>query len=71
MQELFFTILIIWVLFKIFGGRSVFTFNTHYHQSRPGQKPEGQTRIEQQPKNPRAGNGGQVGEYVDFEEIKD
>jgi hypothetical protein len=73
MQEIFFTILTIWVLFKIFGPAKSprFTFNTHQHHYAPPQAPkEGEIKVQQRSaQTPRKDN--YEGEYVDFEEVKD
>ena len=73
MQELFFTILTIWVLFKIFGASNSqrFTFNSHKHYHPPQEsKREGEISVEKKNTPPSRKRDDQ-GEYVDFEEIKD
>ena len=68
MADLFYTILIIWVLWRIFGGSAKSTVYHRHSYDRP-EKQEGDVTISSTPKT-----GGQhkddKGEYVDYEEIK-
>lgn len=72
MQEFFFTILAIWVLWKIFGGGITFRSYTYNASRQEPQQKQESTRINnasaQQEKKPFSDN---AGEYVDYEEIKD
>jgi hypothetical protein len=67
MADLFYTILIVWVLWRIFGssGRSADQF---HHDSQPAQKKEGEVTITSVPSKDQKGND--IGEYVDYEEVK-
>lgn len=73
MQEIFFTILIIWILFRVLNGsgsRTVYYTQNNYHP-REEKKDEGATRITHIPQGkPKKENDQGGGEYVDFEEIK-
>ena len=78
MQEVFFTILVIWILFKILGGTSssrTFTFNTTYqYPKNDSAKKEGEVKIDSSTA-PKTGPkkhtfNKDAGEYVDYEEIK-
>jgi len=68
MADLFYALLIIWVLWRIFGG-SVKTTVHHKHSYQQPKKQEGDVTITSNP-----GSGDQKnsdkGEYVDYEEIK-
>jgi len=78
MRDVIWTIIIIWVVYKIVGmfrGASVKKtviynkYETHNHTTQ--QKPEGSVTVESEPKqkhSPKANSAG--GEYIDFEEIK-
>ena len=68
MQEIFFTILVIWILFRVFGSRTVnhvFTVKTDQPKE---EKKEGEIKVDYIPpkEKPKADGG----EYVDFEEVK-
>jgi hypothetical protein len=78
MRDVIWTIIIIWVVYKIIdifrstSARKTVVFNkneTHYHSTQ--QKPEGSVTVEKNTKHdksPRANSAD--GEYVDFEELK-
>ncbi len=75
MQEIFFTILVVWVLFRIFGASAkvkTFTFNTqhNYHQTQE-QQDDGKVKVKHVTKETNKKNEIDKGEYVDFEEVKD
>ncbi len=66
MQEIFFTILVIWILFRVFGNTRVYVFN---NTSKPKEeKREGKVKVDHIP--PKEKSKGPEGDYVDFEEIK-
>ena len=71
MQEIFFTILVIWILFRIFGRASVahnYTFTqNNYHKNEEKKKPE--VRIDHI-EGKSQGKKNDDGEYVDYEEVK-
>ena len=73
MQEIFFTILVIWLLFKIFGGRArvqTFTFNqTQNHDHYNDVKKDGKVEVTHIPGKKDKKQNDQ-GEYVDYEEVK-
>lgn len=74
MRDVFFTILAIWVIWRIFSGvnrsRGNVTFNTQNNYTEP-KKREGEVSIDNSNTNPpNKKPASQVGEYVDFEEIK-
>lgn len=78
MQEVFFTILSIWVIWKLFSAFSgsssnqqrasnnFYQTNNHYQQS----KPEGEVVIEDRTAKSGTKRKSDDGEYVDYEEIK-
>jgi hypothetical protein len=73
MQDIFFTILVIWILFRVlnsnsWGSRNVY-YTQHNYQSKAGNKKEGDTVITNA-SNRRSTISPDEGEYVDFEEIK-
>lgn len=72
MQEIFFTILVIWVLFRIFGRASAvtnYTFNQNNYRPKEEKKPD--VKIEYIPgKEKNKKKDGDEGEYTDYEEIK-
>ena len=72
MQEIFFTILIIWILFRLFNSSSVgskrtvnFTQNNFDHKETPK---EGETKITYNP-NSKSKKQNEDGYYVDFEDM--
>lgn len=75
MQDFLLTLVIIFVLFKIFGrssssqkSYSSFTQN-NFHSSE--KKPEGKTSVDYIPENKSTkSNTTQGGDYVDYEEVK-
>lgn len=75
MQEFFFTILAIWVLFRIFGGQSSVrytSYHAHQHHHHNPQPKEGEVKIESDNRNTsntKPGDSSTIGEYVDYEEI--
>ena len=73
MQEIFFTILVIWILFRIFGRTSfttTYTFNQNNYHPREEKKKD-DVKIDHIPrKDEQKKKGGDEGEYTDFEEIK-
>jgi hypothetical protein len=66
--DLFYTILIVWVLWRIFGG-SVKSTVYHKHQYEPPRRKEGEVTVSSTSKDDEQGNSDK-GEYVDYEEIK-
>ncbi len=67
MADIFYTILIAWVLWRIFGGSSSKTHVYHHHYSQA--KKEGEVKVSKISK-PEKGTSSEAGEYVDFEEVK-
>lgn len=78
MQEFFYTILAIWVIWKIFGAFSrsnekktsqQYYQQTNHHHHHYQNSTQGQVRVEEtsKPKTPKSRSDE---EYVDFEEIK-
>lgn len=79
MRDLIWTIIIIWVVFKIIAlfrgssGRKSFVYKKHeFRSSQNQQKPEGSVTVEKKVAsgNKNAGSASNDDEYVDFEEIK-
>lgn len=68
MADVFYTVLIIWVLWRIFGGSAKSTVYHRHSYDQPGRK-EGEVSV-----SPTESSGqkkdNDKGEYVDFEEIK-
>ena len=65
MQEFLLTLVVIFVLFKIFGRPTVINYNQHHHNHH---QDNGKVKITTpKAKNNRAND---EGEYVDYEEIK-
>lgn len=75
MQEFFFTVLIIWVVVKLYGAFTRPTAprgqqnTTHHHHYHTPPKAEGEVRIEKKV-SPESKIPPTEGEYVDYEEIK-
>jgi len=65
MQEFILTLVVIFVLFKVFGRPNVIHFNQHHHNHR---EPEGKINVTSS-KN-KNNHQKDDGEYVDYEEIK-
>ena len=69
MADVFYTILIIWVIWKIFGRSTVKTHVVHHHEYKQPYRDEGEVRIssyKKQEEEKRKDDG----EYVDFEEVR-
>ena len=68
MADLFYAILIIWVLWRIFG--STVKTNVQFRQEpRSAVRKEGDVTITSVPKQDQQ-KGNDTGEYVDYEEVK-
>jgi hypothetical protein len=67
MADLFYTILVLWILWKIFGSTAVSAFQKSAPQ--PPLHREGDVTISSAPK-PDKNKDSDRGEYVDFEEVK-
>ena len=67
MKDVFFTILIIWVLFRIFGKGKIISFQNFQEAEKP--KKVGEVTIDPVKKKDGKKNNDE-GEYVDYEEIK-
>jgi hypothetical protein len=65
MQEFILTLVVIFVLFKVFGRSNVIHFNQHHHNH---QSNNGEIKIK--PHNSKNKRSNDEGEYVDYEEIK-
>ena len=68
MADLFYTVLIIWVLWRIFGG-SAKTTVYHKHQYEQPKKQEGDVTVSPASKAGSQNNSDR-GDYVDYEEVK-
>lgn len=73
MQEFFFTLLIIWILFKIFGKGMIkhqsFTYTQNNYNKPEERKKEGEIKVDYIPNKKQKGIK-EDGEYIDYEEIK-
>jgi hypothetical protein len=67
MADLFYTLLIAWVLWRIFGSTSVKTHVFHHYDH--AEKEPGKVTISKSTKNEKQ-KVNTEGEYVDYEEIK-
>jgi hypothetical protein len=67
MADVFYTILIVWVLWRIFGssGKTV-VFHQHHHAPK---KNEGDVSVSYKKDEAKSASGDK-GEYIDYEEIK-
>jgi hypothetical protein len=65
MQEFILTLVVIFVLFKVFGRPNVIHFNQHHHNHQ-----EPNVKIKSSKQNGKNSNNNDEGEYVDYEEIK-
>jgi hypothetical protein len=63
MQEFILTLVVIFVLFKVFGRAHVINFNQHNHHQDNG-------KVKITPRNSKNKPSNDEGEYVDYEEIK-
>lgn len=73
MQELFFTLLTIWVLFKIFGKSMVKHQSFSYTQNNYNKTEEKEGEVKMpyiKDKNKKQKKNSEEGEYVDYIEIK-
>ena len=69
MADVFYTILIAWVLWRIFGGFSLKANIPPRQNNTQQRKHEGDVTISSDKKNNKR-NSNDEGEYVDYEEIK-
>jgi hypothetical protein len=67
MADVFYTILVVWVLWKIFGG-SAKTYVFHQHNNAPPKK-DGNVSVSYK-KTEDKGKADGGGEYIDYEEVK-
>lgn len=69
MQEVFYTVLVIWLLFRVFGGSSRIYVHHTVKTNNPGETKSNETgKVTIEKKQP----GKDIpAEYTDFEEIKD
>jgi hypothetical protein len=69
MADMFYTLLIIWILWRIFGSSSVkrYVFNQHNHYQ--PKKKEDDVKVSYNKKS-TGRKADDEGEYIDFEEIK-
>lgn len=65
MQEFILTLVVIFVLFKVFGRPNVIYYNQHNHNQ---QAPQDKMKVNS--RNAKNNSSNDEGEYVDFEEIK-
>ena len=79
MQEFFFTVLTIWVIWRLFSAfsesgrterKNVFYKNEQHHHHYHQDKREGEVKVEVKSEPARKSKGDADGEYVDYEEIK-
>jgi hypothetical protein len=75
MQEFILTLVVAFILFRVFRTNvTVYNFNgqqpNQHKQSPPQQKPEGKITIDKQPFSTKKKNNDDEGEYVDYVEIK-
>lgn len=68
MADIFYTVLIIWVVWRIFGGSARKTF-FHNNAQNPTKRNEGDVTVTTASK-PAGEKKTDGGEYVDYEEIK-
>ncbi len=66
MRDLFYTILVIWVVFQVYNS---FKGAQRRAVQNPPQKKQGDVTVENMNSKPQSKNND--GEYVDFEEVKD
>ena len=69
MADVFYTILVVWILWRIFGGSSEKKQQFQQNNYSQPRRPEGEVKITSQPKKDK-GSKDDDGEYVDYEEIK-
>ena len=67
MADLFYTILIVWVLWRIFGGSAKSTVYHKHQYQQPGKR-EGDVTVTKT--SQEQNNDDDRGEYVDYEEVK-
>jgi hypothetical protein len=72
MKDVLVTIIFLWVLYKIFGGRTVvhrYTVNQHHTHTYDRSK-EGEVKVEKKTTEKDRKLNDKSGEYVDYEEVK-
>ena len=77
MQEFFFTLLSVWVIWQLYRAFSSpprntaprYEQHTHHHHYNDGKKKEGEVKVEMKQPN-KARLPDDEGEYVDYEDIK-
>lgn len=74
MQEFIFTLVVIYVLFRVFGKNvKVYHFNNYAPPANPretSRKNEGRIKVDYIPPQKGDGKKDSDGEYVDYEEVK-
>ncbi len=74
MQDFLLTLVVIFVLFRIFGNStkpSSSNFNfTQNNFNNHGKKPQGEVTVESIPENKSRNKSSNNGDYVDYEEVK-
>jgi hypothetical protein len=69
MADMFYTLLIIWILWRIFGSSRVKTYVFNQHNYTPPKKKDDDVRVSYKKKKD-SGASKDDGEYIDYEEIK-
>jgi hypothetical protein len=68
MADVFYTILIVWVLWRILGGSTrTYVFHKHSHTTQQAKKDGDVSVSYKKPEEKKPDSGG---EYIDYEEIK-
>lgn len=78
MQEFLLTLVVVFVLFRIFGksrtqsGTNYYTFNqNNFSKKETPKQPDGKVNIDKMPNSKSTQNNGKdSGDYIDYEEIK-
>ncbi len=72
MKDILVGLIILWVLYKIFGGQTIvqrYTVNQH-HTHHYNRSQEGKVTVEKKVEQKKTKSSDQDGEYVDYEEVK-
>jgi hypothetical protein len=69
---LLFYIIFRYVFGSLFGNRTIhYSQHTHYHQQPPNAEEEGKITVDPRVKQKQKSGTDKLGEYVDFEEVKE
>jgi hypothetical protein len=70
MEDVFYTILIVWIIWKVMSSINSISSKDANRTAQKTASKEGETTIDYVPPKKKSRGGNDEGEYVDYEEIK-